>query len=397
MEPLDLPFDLDAEVVRLIKARLIELPTYPGVALQLQRLIASENYNLDALVRLVEGDPALASHVLRAANSAFFRASAPITTLPNAISRVGASELSNIAIAGTLGLQASIEGPLVTMRRDSWRRSLVGALLSQELARARRLDPGEAFLAGLLHDFGETIAYRTFEVILELHPRAKPQNAAQWEWQAQKYHVELGMALAADWRLPAFLQEVVMRHHDDDTSFCEHPKLVELVALTDDLSTQLFDAPSLEAATLPSRIGLSTPEREGLQRLVPKLPSLLQSLDVPSDQKPAPSLVSPSPSSVPASAPRFDVELSVVKKDQRDQYRLLQATEGALRMKGSVPQTERRLVTIEVQTLTFSATVVSCTAADDGCIIELKPFALSGEQLSQWRRLVREAERAKAA
>ncbi|MDX2010776.1 MAG: HDOD domain-containing protein [Myxococcaceae bacterium] len=397
MEPLDLPFDLDAEVVRLIKARLIELPTYPGVALQLQRLIASETYSLDALVRLVEADPALATHVIRAANSAFFRATTPITTLPAAISRVGASELANIAIAGTLGLQASIEGPLAEMRRDSWRRSLVGALLSQELARVRTLDAGEAFLAGLLHDFGETIAYRTFEVVLQLHPRCRPQHAAQWQWQAQRYHVELGMALAADWRLPALLQEVVMRHHDDDTAFCEHPELVELVALTDDLSTHLFEAPSLEAAELPARIGLSTPERQALQRLVPRLPSLLQSLELPSEQQPVQSLVAPAAPVVPPSAPRLDLEVAVVKKDVRDGYRLLQATDAALRMKGSVPQTERRLVTLEVQALSFSATVVSCTAADDGCVIELKPFALSGEQLAQWRRLVRDAERAKAA
>jgi HD-like signal output (HDOD) protein len=397
MDPLDLPFDLDAEVVRLVKAKLIELPTYPGVALQLQRLIASENYNLDALVRLVEADPALATHVIRAANSAFFRATTPITTLPAAISRVGASELANIAIAGTLGLQASIEGPLAEMRRDSWRRSLVGALLSQELARSRRLDPGEAFLAGLLHDFGETIAYRTFEVILQLHPRCSPQNAAQWQWQAQRYHVELGMALAADWRLPALLQEVVMRHHDDDTSFCEHPRMVELVALTDDLSTRLFDAPSLEVAELPARIGLSTPERQALQRLVPRLPSLLQSLELPSEQKPVESLVAPAAPVVPPTAPRVDLELAVVKKDVRDSYRVVQATESALKVKGTVPQTERRLVTVEVASLQFSATVVSCAAADDGCVLELKPFALSGEQLTQWKRVLREDARARAA
>jgi len=121
------PFDLDEEVVRLIKARLIELPTYPGVALQLQRVISSDNYGLDDLVRLVESDAALASHVLRAANSAFFHATTPVTTLSQAISRVGAATLSNIAIAGTLGVEASIDGPLAAMRRDRWRRSLFPA------------------------------------------------------------------------------------------------------------------------------------------------------------------------------------------------------------------------------------------------------------------------------
>ena len=77
--------DLDAEVVRLIRAKVIELPTYPGIALQLQRLISAGTFGMDELVKLVESDPGLASHVVRAANSAFYRPIQPITTLPSAI------------------------------------------------------------------------------------------------------------------------------------------------------------------------------------------------------------------------------------------------------------------------------------------------------------------------
>ncbi|MCA2979983.1 MAG: HDOD domain-containing protein, partial [Myxococcaceae bacterium] len=367
MEPLELPFDLDAEVVRLIKAKLVELPTYPGVALQLQRLIASENYDLNALVRLVEADSALATHVLRAANSAFFRAAHPITALPAAISRVGASELANIAIAGTLGMQAAIEGPLAAMRRESWRRSLVSALVCQEFSRSRRLDPGEAFLAGLLHDFGETIAYRAFELILQVHPLTKPQRAEQWRREADRYHVELGMALAADWKLPALVQEVVMRHHDLDLALCDFPGVVEAVATTDLVTNHLLSVPSLEAADLPREFPLSGAERQSLKQLVPRLPSLLLSLDLPMVEKPAESLVAPAKPIVPDAAPRLDVEVAIVKKDRRDTYRLVQATEWALKLEGPAAQAERRLVTLELPSLSFSATVVACSTAGAGC------------------------------
>jgi HD-like signal output (HDOD) protein len=395
---LDLPFDLDAEIVRLIKAKLIELPTYPGVALQLQRLISSENYGLDALIRLVEADQALASHVIRAANSAFFRATTPITTLAAAISRVGASELCNIAIAGTLGVQASVEGPLAAMRRDSWRRSLVGGVLSQTLAKARRLDPGEAFLAGLLHDFGETIAYRTFEVMLQLHPHTRPQNAAQWQWHAQKYHVELGMALSAEWKLPAYLSEVVMRHHEDDTSFCEAPKMVELVALTDDISTRLFDAPSLDEAQLPAIIGLQSHERELVNRLVPRLGSFLQSFEPDATGASVPSLVAQPQAIAPPPKPQqLDLEVTVVKKDRRDRYRATHLADAVLCVKGPTPQLERHLVTVELNDFQFSATVSLCTAADDGCSIELRPFALAGNSLAKWKELIRQAKASAAA
>ena len=215
---MDLPFDLDAEVVKLIKSKSIELPTYPGVALQLQRVINSGNYGISDLAKLVESDQGLATAVLRAANSAFYASTKPITMLAQAIARVGANSLNNIALAGTLGVHGSMEGPLVVLRKDSWRRSLISALLCQQLAPSRKLAAGEAFLAGLLHDFGETIAYACFEVLLESHPESRPQNAATWLWEAQRYHLELGMALAAEWKLPEFVLACVMRHHDAELS-----------------------------------------------------------------------------------------------------------------------------------------------------------------------------------
>jgi HD-like signal output (HDOD) protein len=142
--------DLRQEVETMLKARTLALPAWPAVAIKLQRLVSSDNFGLSDLAKLVEADQALAAVTLRTANSAFYRASAPVTTLPQAISRVGARELSNIAIASTLGAQAGAPGPLASLRKESWRKSLVGAAFAQVLARGRGLDPGEAFLAGLL-------------------------------------------------------------------------------------------------------------------------------------------------------------------------------------------------------------------------------------------------------
>ncbi len=387
-----LTFDLDAEVVRLIKAQVIELPTYPGVALKLQQLINTNDFGLDALVKLVEADPALSSHVLRAANSAFFRTTTPITTLPHAISRVGASELGNIAIAGTLGLQASLDGPLVALRRDSWRRSLVSAALCQALAKGRQMSAGEAFLAGLLHDFGESIAFRTFEVILGQYPDTQPQRASEWAWEGQRYHVELGMVLAAQWGLPAFITEAVTRHHEPEMADGEHLALVTLVALVDDVATRLLEAATVEAAALQGVKGLSAAEREVVERLLPRLPSLLESFEVGAPataQAPAASLVAKATSTFSGPTEEPHLEAVVVKKDQRLTYRVQALSRSALRMTGPNPLTERNLVNVEVGALKLTATVLLCEVSDHGCVIELKPFAMSHAIQAGWEQLVR--------
>lgn len=388
---MKLPVDLDAEVVRLIRAKVIELPTYPGVALQLQRLIDAGSFGVDELVKLVEADPALASHVLRAANSAFYRPIQPITTLAQAILRIGATELSNIALAGTLGVQALIDGPLVALRRESWRRSVVSGLLCQTLAKGRRLDPGEAFLAGLLHDFGETIAYRTFEVILEHHREERPRAAEQWAQHAHAYHVELGMTLAADWALPDFLTEVVARHHDSDPTVCENPELMRLVMACDLITAHLFSAPSLEAAQLGALAGVSEAELRVLADVVPKFPSLLQSLDVPGPSRTPSLVIQDTPP--PQEAPALDLVVSIVRRGHKEPYQAQQFTDSTVQVRGKVAVPLRQLVNVEIADFAFPATVTACSSEHGDCRLELKPFALDAKAMGRWKELATSTQR----
>ena len=387
---MDLPFDLDAEVVRLITNKSIELPTYPGVALKLQRVISSGNYGLPELAKLVESDQALATAVLRTANSAFYGAAAPLTTLPLAIARVGANSLNNIAIAGTLGAQSSAEGPLASLRKDSWQRSLISALLCQQLAPRRGLDPGEAFLAGLLHDFGETIAYACFEVLLESHPASRPQHAASWLWEAQRYHVELGMALAAEWKLPDFVLATVMRHHDAEVPGTDFPQLVELVAMCDLVSTRLSEAISVEQLELGDIRGLAGAEFDALKAVLVKVPAFLESFDdaKPAGAKPGPSMVAPEQPTL-GGGKAVDFALAVTSRSGRVPYHATQISHSALQMQGAFPPPERQLVNLELGGGTkLCATVKSCLASDAGCVIEVQPFAMGKVAQAEWTRLV---------
>ena len=390
---MELPFDLDAEVVRLIRSKSIELPTYPGVALKLQKLLSGGDYGLDSLSKMVQTDQALATNVMRAANSAFYRASAPASNLGTAISRIGAKELCNIAIAGTLGVTANAEGPLAPLRKESWRASLVSALVCQELARVRSVEPGDAFLAGLLHDFGETIAYACFEAILESHADCPPQHLAQWQWEGQRYHVELGMALATEWKLPDYIDECVRRHADSDFSDSERKALIELVALSDAISLRLLEAPTLVDAKLHDVPGLKPAELARLENLVPRVPAFLQSFDdaavaVPTVDAPPPSLVTQPQTTLPPDARTVDFGVNVTKKGQSAHYRATAWSPNGLRMVGAQPQPERHLLTLELPGgLKVCATVLLCAASDAGCLLEVKPFAMDRPTTAAWAQL----------
>ena len=51
------------------------------------------------------------------------RGIAPVITVSEAITRLGAEELSRVALAVTLGSVASSHGPLAELRRSTWRQA----------------------------------------------------------------------------------------------------------------------------------------------------------------------------------------------------------------------------------------------------------------------------------
>ncbi|MDP3153999.1 MAG: HDOD domain-containing protein [Archangium sp.] len=388
---MDLPFDLGAEVVKLIDTKSIELPTYPGVALKLQRLISSGNYGMPDLAKAVESDQALATAVMRTANSAFYGASKPITTLQLAIARVGANSLNNIAIAGTLGAQSSSEGPLVSLRKVSWRRSLISALLCQHLAPRRKVNAGEAFLAGLLHDFGETIAYACFEALLESHPGTLPQDADSWSKEARRFHTQLGTILATEWKLPPYVEATVQHHHTPQHATAEFSPMVQLVELVDVLVGRLEDAPSVGQVSLEDLPGVQRAEFEGLREVMLKVPAFLESFEDTSGPraKAKPSLVAPAPSSLTPEAPTVDFEIIVTTRNDRRVYSATQMSADALRMRGTAAQTERQLIHLELKPgVKACATVMSCVAVEGKFAIEVKPFALNEPARAEWNRLL---------
>ena len=172
--------DLETLVVDLIKRDNVNIPPYPVVAMRLQRLVGEEDFGMGDLQRVIGGDPVLAATVLRYANSAAFRGVTPTSTLESAITRIGANEVCKIAIATSIGAHAIVTGCLSSLRRRYWRIAMTSAMLCRALAYWRKSNPEEAFICGLLHDFGQVVATACFEEVIARtrDARVLPEGAA---------------------------------------------------------------------------------------------------------------------------------------------------------------------------------------------------------------------------
>src|SRR5690606_4602151 len=123
---------------------------------KVRQALADDSVSSAEIARLLGTDPALAARVLKTANSAlFYRGSKPITSLLNAVARLGQRMIRNVALSyaaqqvfigyGSAELRAYLVG--------IWQHSVHVAPLAHMLARVRaQANADDAFLAGLLHE-----------------------------------------------------------------------------------------------------------------------------------------------------------------------------------------------------------------------------------------------------
>jgi len=386
-------WDLDAAMVDLVSRGGVKVPPYPAVALKVEQLVKRDDYGLDELTKLVASDQVLAADALRCANSAFYSRGVAATTLNQAITRIGGKEMARLAVASGLGAAARKPGPLAAVKRRVWLDGLASAALAQELARARRMDPEEAFLAGLLHDFGRIVAIACVEELVERHAEARPRPLEYWLEVVDRYHVELGLVLAARWDLGAMISDVISLHHADDWQGAVEPRMVELVRVTDEVTRLLDESVFLTAEHLSAISLLTTPECELVSRVLDKLPAFISSFEgdappiaagkslVEREERAEEDLAGPTPVDFPV--------LVTVGREKRT-YRAMGIASANLMVNGKQPLPENVLLQMEMQ----STPPVTCWATGklswpegDGHTVLLQPFALNGKAHDAWREL----------
>jgi putative nucleotidyltransferase with HDIG domain len=144
--------------------------------------------------------------------------------------------------------------------------------ICRELAPLHRLDPSEAFLAGLLHDIGEMVTFASLEEILSGYKTKI--SVAKCRTVADAYHVELGLLLAKHWRLPDSVRVAIAEHHRADAT---RAPIVRLVAAADRVVARIEEGFPVVAVLQDSPFPGTA--RVLLEALLPTLPKTLQELD----------------------------------------------------------------------------------------------------------------------
>lgn len=86
-------------LVEKIRTDLLVLPTLPEMAIKVRKTADDPDSNLMMMTDVIAQDPALAARMIKVANSAFMGRSIKVNSLNQAITRIGLSQVKNIATA----------------------------------------------------------------------------------------------------------------------------------------------------------------------------------------------------------------------------------------------------------------------------------------------------------
>ena len=148
---------------------------------------------------------------MRIVNSPVYSPRAQIVSLQQAVARVGAVKIREIALViacrtgvfKAKGYEQEID--------DVFRHSIGTALFAQEIARNTRNNVEDAFLCGLLHDVGRPVLLQALITLLR-EAKVVSDREAVLSLVAE-LHAAAGSALAKAWTLPETVVTALAKHH----------------------------------------------------------------------------------------------------------------------------------------------------------------------------------------
>lgn len=234
------------ELGRAVSGAPIELPSYPEVALRVQRVLADVDTNGSRIVKVISTEPVLAARVISMANSvALKRSGKQVTDLRDAVVRVGYDALRSAAIGFAVAqlrkaaAYKEIEKPMIAL----WQENVATAAMSFVLARRLGRMPADmAMLAGLVSGVGKLYILTRMHQYPALFADVSGFNGVMRDW-----HPQVARSILENWKLPEEIIAAVSGYEQAGDEGAESTPLTDVVAVAERLVSMKDDPGALTA------------------------------------------------------------------------------------------------------------------------------------------------------
>ncbi len=200
-----------------VESDKVTLPPFDKTALRIQMEIQKEEASIAKIEKLIIADPAMASQILKLANSSFFRGLSKVMTIRDAIVRLGLDEITRMAMILTQKKMYQTQDSYIkNFRNNLWQHSLVCALVSQWVAREAGFEDitQEVFFAALMHDIGKLFLITLIETVKASNEIPFMPSSSVIHEIIDSQHAIQGYHLLKKWNIPDPYCQVAKEHHD---------------------------------------------------------------------------------------------------------------------------------------------------------------------------------------
>jgi HD-like signal output (HDOD) protein len=197
------------------------LPSPPKLHQQVQAALARENNSIDTIVREIEQNPPIVAKILRVANSVYYAARKPVTSVRQAVIFIGTDYVSGL-VTGVEAFQSiggGREEGLVAIIEKLWEQAVGRATVAKWVAlNTPGFEPPQlAYTSSLLQDIGLAVRCATdFERYQKSICICAADSLSLMQADRQAFgitHDEVGAALLAHWNFPEEIIQAVLQHH----------------------------------------------------------------------------------------------------------------------------------------------------------------------------------------
>lgn len=240
-----------------LMASLEHIPTVPSMFFKLNQMI-KEQASIEDIAREIERDPAIASNVLKLANTAFYNAKTG--SIRQAMMYIGLNNIKNIIITNAV---FGADGLSQETREIHWEHAQKTNLLLNAIYKdllGKRLD-NQFSAVGLLHDIGAIVLMKNFPQKFDALIKRVMENQSLLYRQEEASvfninHETIGGYLLELWGLPLPMVEATLMHHEPMSTDLFYRELVCAVHLANYGSWKIMDYPKPDMELNPGVFGV---------------------------------------------------------------------------------------------------------------------------------------------
>lgn len=209
----------EKEALERLAKQGVKIPPQPRVLMELQRLLASDDYEMRSVAKVIGQDPGIVALLFKLARSPAFSRGKKVDSLEQILMVVGIKQVFNLVQAAALS--TSLGDKTRRAFEVFWNRAheiaQMAAIIAEDRVSVCNVFPDQAYLAGIFHECGVPVLMLRFPrycAALQLDNATCWPNLAEEDAKFHVDHCSVGYLVARHWGLPDFVCDAIRFHHE---------------------------------------------------------------------------------------------------------------------------------------------------------------------------------------